>query len=62
LSLYVNDQYIYVGAGQNSPYAYPNRARGWSATGIPKVETLKQIGLWNFLNEETKTKITKMNG
>ena len=36
--------------------------RGWSATGIPKVETLKQIGLWNFLNEETKTRITKMNG
>jgi aldehyde:ferredoxin oxidoreductase len=36
--------------------------RGWSSTGIPKVETLKQIGLWNFLNEETKTKIAKMNG
>ncbi len=36
--------------------------RGWSATGIPKVKTLKQIGLWNFLNEETKTRITKMNG
>jgi hypothetical protein len=35
---------------------------GWNAAGIPKVETLKQIGLWNFLNEETKTKITKMNG
>ncbi|OGP68893.1 MAG: hypothetical protein A2031_05985 [Deltaproteobacteria bacterium RBG_19FT_COMBO_43_11] len=36
--------------------------RGWSSAGIPKVETLKQIGLWNFLNEETKTRITKMNG
>ncbi len=36
--------------------------RGWSATGIPKVETLKQIGLWNFLNDETKTRIAKMNG
>lgn len=36
--------------------------RGWSAAGIPKVETLKQIGLWDFLNEETKTRITKMNG
>jgi aldehyde:ferredoxin oxidoreductase len=35
--------------------------RGWSAAGIPKVETLKQIGLWDFLNEETKTRITKMN-
>jgi aldehyde:ferredoxin oxidoreductase len=36
--------------------------RGWSSAGIPKVDTLKQIGLWNFLNEETKTRITKMNG
>jgi hypothetical protein len=36
--------------------------RGWSSAGIPKVDTLKQIGLWNFLNEETKTKIAKMNG
>ena len=35
--------------------------RGWSDTGIPKVETIKQIGLWNFLNEETKTKIAAMN-
>jgi hypothetical protein len=35
---------------------------GWSATGIPKVETLKQIGLWNFLTAETKTRIAKMNG
>jgi len=41
---------------------YPHIMRGWSAAGIPKVETLKQIGLWNFLNEETKTRITKMNG
>jgi len=36
--------------------------RGWSSAGIPKVDTLKQIGLWNFLNEETKTRIIKMNG
>jgi aldehyde:ferredoxin oxidoreductase len=36
--------------------------RGWSATGIPQVDTLKQIGLWNFLNEETKARIAKMNG
>ncbi|MEN6488982.1 MAG: aldehyde ferredoxin oxidoreductase C-terminal domain-containing protein [Smithella sp.] len=35
--------------------------RGWSDTGIPKVETIKQIGLWNFLNEETRTKIAAMN-
>jgi aldehyde:ferredoxin oxidoreductase len=36
--------------------------RGWSATGISQVDTLKQIGLWNFLNEETKTRIAEMNG
>ena len=35
--------------------------RGWSATGIPKVETLKQIGLWNFLSDEAKTKVTAIN-
>jgi aldehyde:ferredoxin oxidoreductase len=35
--------------------------RGWSATGIPKVETLKQIGLWNFLSDEARTKVTTMN-
>jgi aldehyde:ferredoxin oxidoreductase len=36
--------------------------RGWSATGIPKIETLKQIGLWNFLNDEARTKVAAMNG
>jgi aldehyde:ferredoxin oxidoreductase len=36
--------------------------RGWSATGIPKVETLKQIGLWNFLSDEARTKVAAMNG
>ena len=36
--------------------------RGWSSAGIPKVDTLKQIGLWNFLNEERKKRITKVNG
>jgi aldehyde:ferredoxin oxidoreductase len=35
--------------------------RGWSITGIPKVETLKQIGLWNFLTDEARTKVTAMN-
>jgi aldehyde:ferredoxin oxidoreductase len=35
--------------------------RGWNARGVPKVETLKQIGLWDFLNFETQTKITEMN-
>jgi aldehyde:ferredoxin oxidoreductase len=36
--------------------------RGWSAAGIPKVETLKQIGLWNFLSDEARTKVAAMNG
>jgi len=35
--------------------------RGWSATGIPKVETLKQIGLWKFLNDEARTKVAAIN-
>jgi aldehyde:ferredoxin oxidoreductase len=35
--------------------------RGWSDKGIPKVETLKQIGLWNFLSDEARTKIVAMN-
>jgi aldehyde:ferredoxin oxidoreductase len=37
------------------------RERGWNANGVPKVETLKKIGLWDFLNQETQTKITEMN-
>ena len=28
--------------------------RGWNASGIPTIDTLKRIGLWDFLNEETK--------
>ncbi|MEN6624285.1 MAG: aldehyde ferredoxin oxidoreductase C-terminal domain-containing protein [Smithella sp.] len=36
--------------------------RGWTATGIPKIETLKRIGLWDFLSEEAKTKIERMGG
>jgi aldehyde:ferredoxin oxidoreductase len=36
--------------------------RGWTNAGIPTVNTLKQIGLWNFMNEESKTRITQMNG
>jgi aldehyde:ferredoxin oxidoreductase len=37
------------------------RERGWNTNGVPKVETLKQVGLWDFLNQETQTKITEMN-
>jgi aldehyde:ferredoxin oxidoreductase len=35
--------------------------RGWNNVGIPKVETLKKIGLWNFLSDEARTKVTAMN-
>jgi aldehyde:ferredoxin oxidoreductase len=38
------------------------RARGWDTEGIPTLETLKRIGLWDFLSEEAKTGIAKMNG
>ena len=35
--------------------------RGWNAAGIPKVETLKKIGLWNFLSNEARIKVAAMN-
>jgi aldehyde:ferredoxin oxidoreductase len=38
------------------------RQRGWTDNGIPKIDTLKQIGLWNYLSAEAKDKITTMNG
>ncbi len=38
------------------------RARGWNSSGVPTPETLKQIGLWEFLTEEAKTKILEMAG
>ncbi|PKN04463.1 MAG: hypothetical protein CVU74_06745, partial [Deltaproteobacteria bacterium HGW-Deltaproteobacteria-9] len=38
------------------------RQRGWTDTGIPKVDTLKQIGLWQYLSDEAKKSITGMNG
>jgi aldehyde:ferredoxin oxidoreductase len=36
--------------------------RGWTDKGIPKIDTLKKIGLWKFLSEEAITRITAMNG
>lgn len=36
--------------------------RGWSASGIPTPETLKQIGLWEFLTDETKTGLAEIAG
>ena len=34
--------------------------RDWNASGIPTIDTLKRIGLWDFLNEEVKTKISEV--
>ena len=34
--------------------------RGWNASGIPTIDTLKRIGLWDFLNEEVKAKISEV--
>jgi aldehyde:ferredoxin oxidoreductase len=34
--------------------------RGWSASGIPTEDTLKRIGLWKFLNEATKERISEL--
>ena len=36
------------------------RERGWTPAGIPTPSTLKQIGLWDFLTEEAKAKITAL--
>ncbi len=36
------------------------RERGWTPSGIPTPATLKAIGLWDFLTEEAKAKITAL--
>jgi aldehyde:ferredoxin oxidoreductase len=38
------------------------RERGWNAMGVPQVETLKHIGLWELLTQETQMKIIELNG
>ncbi|HLO25825.1 MAG TPA: aldehyde ferredoxin oxidoreductase C-terminal domain-containing protein, partial [Geobacteraceae bacterium] len=35
--------------------------RGWNASGIPTVETLKFLGLWNFLNKDARVMIAELN-
>lgn len=35
--------------------------RGWNESGIPKIETLKALGLWDFLRDEAKAKIRSLN-
>jgi aldehyde:ferredoxin oxidoreductase len=36
--------------------------RGWSEQGIPTVETLKRLGLWSFLNGETRGRMVELAG
>jgi len=31
--------------------------RGWTANGIPRVATLKELGLWDYLSESTKERL-----
>jgi len=38
------------------------RERGWSASGIPEVSTLKGLGLWKYLNEGAQARITGIQG
>jgi len=34
--------------------------RGWNPSGIPTAATLKKVGLWDFLNNETKAKLNEI--
>ena len=34
--------------------------RGWTSQGIPRVETLKDLGLWPFLTEEVRARIGEL--
>ncbi|PIP08997.1 MAG: hypothetical protein COX51_01165 [Syntrophobacteraceae bacterium CG23_combo_of_CG06-09_8_20_14_all_50_8] len=36
--------------------------RGWNSSGLPTIATLKRIGLWEFLNEETRRRISEISG
>jgi aldehyde:ferredoxin oxidoreductase len=36
--------------------------RGWNSSGLPTITTLKRIGLWEFLNEETRSRISEISG
>jgi aldehyde:ferredoxin oxidoreductase len=38
------------------------RERGWTSSGIPTPATLKRIGLWDFLTEEARQKISALAG
>jgi aldehyde:ferredoxin oxidoreductase len=34
--------------------------RGWSDNGVPKMETLKRLGLWDFLGRETQERVAAL--
>ena len=34
--------------------------RGWNSCGIPMPETLKQLGLWEFLNDDARSVLTSL--
>jgi aldehyde:ferredoxin oxidoreductase len=34
--------------------------RGWNEHGVPTVETLERLGLWKFLNGETRTRVVAL--
>ncbi|MBI4596239.1 MAG: hypothetical protein HY730_07695 [Candidatus Tectomicrobia bacterium] len=34
--------------------------RGWNASGIPTIATLKKLGLWDFLNHESQKKLSDL--
>jgi aldehyde:ferredoxin oxidoreductase len=35
--------------------------RGWTDSGIPRIDTLQKIGLWDFLTEDARTRISEIN-
>jgi aldehyde:ferredoxin oxidoreductase len=38
------------------------RERGWNSLGVPMPETLERLGLWKFLDEETRSELRKLTG
>jgi aldehyde:ferredoxin oxidoreductase len=38
------------------------RKRGWNSLGIPAPETLEKLGLWEFLDEETRSFLLEITG
>ena len=36
--------------------------RGWTNQGVPEIQTLKRIGLWDYLSEEARVEIARLSG